>query len=216
MPRKKPPRLEEESILASARTAIIAVGGGRGFVVETNAQERFVITAAQCLPDLPRVPASHSRQRTYPSLLAPLDRGKAAVAAECLFIDPIADVAVLGGPDTQLLSQEAAAFAAFIAARAALPVTRTPIRTQRSTRGWLMTRAGEWKQCVLTGCGHPQQTALTIAVDGAARRYAPGMSGSPILDHAGHVVGVVSVGATLNPALPTRLPLAVLHRIIAL
>ena len=36
------------------------------------------------------------------------------VWAECLFADPVADIAVLGVPDEQYLSSEAAAFEALV------------------------------------------------------------------------------------------------------
>ena len=212
---KLEPTAEEKRVLAAASNAIVKVGVGRGFVVASGAGDRFVITAAQCLGDLPRLPASHATHRTYPALLRPLADGKTPVAAECLFVDPIADVAVLAGPDNQVLSKDAADFEAFIAAHAVLPMTRMPLRAHRSAQGWLMTAAGEWKRCILTGCGPPEQTALTIAVVGPPAGYAPAACGSPLLDAGGRVVGVVSLGEVLNPTLPTRLPLAVVHQIAA-
>jgi hypothetical protein len=215
MPTTLEPTAEEKRVLAAASNAIVKVGVGRGFVVASGAGDRFVITAAQCLRHLPPVAASHAKQRTYPALLGPLDDGKTPVAAECLFVDPIADIAVLGGPDSEVLSKDAADFEAFIAAHAVLPMTRTPLRAHRSAPGWLMTAAGEWKRCILTGCGPRDQTALTIAVVGPPPGYAPATSGSPLLDAAGRVVGVVSLGEVLNPTLPTRLPLAVVHQIVA-
>lgn len=95
--------------------AIVAVGkpgeGGRGFVVEIDRQ-RLVITAAHCLPPLSRkrrLPLPHlvsfPDERTYRALLGPLE-AKPTVSAECLFLDPIADIAVLGAPDEQHLAAE--------------------------------------------------------------------------------------------------------------
>jgi hypothetical protein len=53
------------------RAAVITVGEGRGFVVE--GWDRYVITAAHCLPHLPP-PASFlgANERTYKALLGPL------------------------------------------------------------------------------------------------------------------------------------------------
>jgi putative ABC transport system substrate-binding protein len=55
-----------------ATAAVIRVGDGRGFVVEGE-RERFVITAAHCLPHLPPChPAAYEEELTYQALLGPL------------------------------------------------------------------------------------------------------------------------------------------------
>lgn len=46
---------------------------------------------------------------TYKNFLGPLG-GKRQVWAECLFVDPIADIAVFGTPDTQDLYEQADAY----------------------------------------------------------------------------------------------------------
>ncbi len=82
-----------------AASAIIAVGKGRGFIVENGRDKRYVITAAHCLPFFPPcMAASFSEERTYRDLLKPLAARDRRVPAECLFADPVADVAVLGDP----------------------------------------------------------------------------------------------------------------------
>src|SRR5580765_2407384 len=76
---------------------IVTAGSGRGFVVE-SAGERLVITAAHCLPFLPPAQSFFgSKERTYGPLLSPLGDQPLAWAA-CRFVDPIADIAVLGSP----------------------------------------------------------------------------------------------------------------------
>ena len=77
---------------------VITAGSGRGFVVE-GAGERLVITAAHCLPFLPPAQSFFGpKERTYGPLLARLGDEPRAWAV-CRFIDPIADMAVLGSPD---------------------------------------------------------------------------------------------------------------------
>ena len=77
---------------------VITAGSGRGFVVEA-AGERLVITAAHCLPFLPPAqPFFGPKERAYGRLLAPLGEEPRAWAV-CRFVDPIADIAVLGSPD---------------------------------------------------------------------------------------------------------------------
>ena len=61
-----------DQIKREALRAIVAVGDGRGFVVQVD-EHRYVITAAHCLPDLPPAcAASYEHERTYGNLLGPL------------------------------------------------------------------------------------------------------------------------------------------------
>jgi hypothetical protein len=89
-----------------AESAVVTVGDGRGFVIK-HRHDRLVVTAAHCLPRFPPCHgASYLEERTYSELLAPLG-DDLAVWAECLFADPIADIAVLGSPDDQELTEAA-------------------------------------------------------------------------------------------------------------
>src|ERR1700676_4429023 len=72
------------------------------------------VTAAHCSPFFPPCHgASYTEERTYQALLAPLG-SEPSVWAECLFADPIADLAVLGSPDNQVLFDEADAYEALV------------------------------------------------------------------------------------------------------
>ena len=87
--------------------AILAVGGGRGFVVQDKRELRYVITAAHCPPKQPPAhPWSYIHERTYAKLLGSIKKKRRPVWAECVFADPVADIAVLGPPDSQELSEE--------------------------------------------------------------------------------------------------------------
>src|SRR5688572_22382495 len=102
MTRRSPVTASAPSPLTAA---VVRVGDGRGFLVEgtsfSRERERFVITAAHCLPRFPEPhPGSYGEERTYPDLLGPLD-GEPSVWAELVFADPIADLAVLGPPDPE-------------------------------------------------------------------------------------------------------------------
>lgn len=80
----------------TAARSVIRVGDGRGFVVKgRRPYERLIITASHCLHCLPTgFGIGHVEERTYGKLLAGLGQ-KPAVAAECLFVDPVSDLAVL-------------------------------------------------------------------------------------------------------------------------
>ena len=117
---------------AAFTPAVIKVGsGGRGFVVETKQGSRIVITAAHCvLADGRQMPPAHPwsylEERTYQRLLGPLGKAKPTVWAECLFIDPIIDIAVLGSPDSQELTDEANAYEALTGSLTPFAVVDAP------------------------------------------------------------------------------------------
>ena len=66
----------------------------------------MVVTTAHCLPRFP-VPYAGSdlEERTHKRLIGPLGE-KTTVWAECLFADPVADLAVLGAPDERAFFEE--------------------------------------------------------------------------------------------------------------
>lgn len=202
---------------------VIQVGkGGRGFVVQGR-NGRFVITAGHCLPKLPPYHgASYAWERTFKKLLGPL-KGSCTVWAECLYADPIADIAVLGSPDNQELSEEADAYEALVGGVAPLPIARPPL-TQSPRKyklpdgsehsvvgplkwegdGRLLSLAGRWFRCRLIA------NSRGLAITKTNQPIEGGMSGSPILTDKG-AVGVVCLGSgkgvgPLNPFLVRNLP----------
>ena len=105
--------------------AVVTVGDGRGFVVRGR-EKRYVITAGHCLPWLPPCHTdSRIQKRTYGKLLARMG-AKPSVCCECLFVDLLADLAILGPPDNQQLAEEAAAYERLVAAAETLTVAEPP------------------------------------------------------------------------------------------
>ena len=98
---------------SSKQSIVLKVGEGRGFVVAPKwslSREQYVITAAHCLPSFPpRISFSYPWERIYRKLLSPIGRRR-SVSAECVFVDPVADIAVLGSPDNQQFDEEANAY----------------------------------------------------------------------------------------------------------
>jgi hypothetical protein len=184
---------------------VVKVGDGRGFIIVYRAkvppivpplkpihgrrplrfiEQRLVVTAAHCLAlSIPCHAAAYSEERMC-TRLGTLDGGKKDVWAECLFVDPIADIAVLGQPDEQGFSDQADAYTELTE-----NASFTRIGIARSGRGWILSLAGQWVRTTLKvnqgiGC-----VGLSIGPTDA------GMSGSPILNDSGRAIGVVVIGA---------------------
>jgi hypothetical protein len=143
-----------------------------------------VVTAAHCLQELPLAHAMPNYQeRICWKLLGSLDGGKTEVWAECLFVDPIADIAVLGCPDMQKLGDEANAYRELTDN---VPVLR--IGNARNGQGWVLSLDGHWVRTTLEVFSGLEGMVLSIDPIEA------GMSGSPVLNDASRAVGVVAVG----------------------
>src|SRR5580765_7423289 len=154
--------MDLDARLARAKDAIVTVDAGRGFLVTQAPWPPRVITAGHCLPHLPPAhPWSHTEERTYPNLLGPLGLPP-TIAAECMFVDPIADLAVLECPDGQVLCDEAEAYEEFMEGRPALRIgTITELCT-----AWLLTLAGEWERCTMRPSMDGRSLTLIDATDG--------------------------------------------------
>ncbi|MGH7032932.1 MAG: S1 family peptidase [Stellaceae bacterium] len=181
--------------------------GGRGFIVGSRA--RFVVTASHCLPRLPAPdPGAYLAQRTFQALLGPL--GAACdVWAECVYVDPVADLAVLAAPDAKQLAAEAKNYELLVAQLkplriAALPPAHKgnapmPEAAEWEGPGRLFSLEGQWFECCL------RATRRSLWIGDKAQAFAGGMSGSPIADADGAAVGVLcTTGA--NPILVQHLP----------
>ena len=110
----------------AAKRAVVAVEKSRGFIIEITEQnldpDRVIITAAHCLPHVPCAdPASYTEKRTY-TKVGRLDGPTPEVLAECKFIDPVNDIAVLEKPDYEVFRKDADAYAALMEEVGALPI----------------------------------------------------------------------------------------------
>jgi len=181
---------------------VVRVDGGRGFIVVHRvkvhtdlrgrklvsvSEHRLVVTAAHCLP---RLPWTHSPMSyidgTYRDLLGSLNGNETNVSAECLFADPVADIAVLGCPDQQMLYEEASAYDSLTEG-----VSFLPIGKPKSGLGWVLSLDGRWIRSRLELFSGLPGVSLSIDPTEA------GMSGSPILNDIGQAIGVVSIGAEI-------------------
>jgi Trypsin-like peptidase domain len=177
---------------ASPKSAVITVGGGRGFVVmgkrrigEYYVTDEYVITAAHCLPHLPPCHAcSYTEERTYEGLLAPLG-GEPAVWAECLFADPVGDIAVLRSPDGQWNPEAMYPYLELMASTTPVQISDAP----QAGLGWLLSLDGRWFQGTFEHIGGP------LWLKDLTEEIKDGMSGSPIVSATGEAIGVVCVSS---------------------
>jgi hypothetical protein len=186
------------------RQAIVRVGGGRGFVVEHN-RVRLVITAAHCLPIddngyLKLTPAHCTHEKIYQKLLGPLS-AEPTVWCECRFVNPVADIAVLGCPEDQGLYCEILAYNKLVDSVRPLAITdasKMPGHTPGKAAAYLLSLDGEWCKCTVERSGFD----LRIEDQGLV---AGGMSGSPLVSMKGKAIGLVSTD-DCNPTLRDNLP----------
>ena len=157
-----------------------------------------VITAAHCLPHQPpAVAIAGEGERTYMALLAP-PQETPSIPALCIFVDAVADIAVLAASDDDISE----AFIRLTTAVKPLPVARTanqpPTQWQPAQ---LIALDGAWFPCCIQG----------RALSENARPIEGGMSGSPILDTRGRAIGVVTSSCESDLADVTHGPQAILY-----
>lgn len=179
---------------------VVRVGDGRGFIVEHD-QRPMIITAAHCLPNLPPAHAmSYLKERTYAKLIGSLG-GEKKIWAECLFVDPVADLALLGNPDDQELFDQAEAYSAFVGDRSAVCMSGNV-----TNNGWVLSLEGNWVPMLLHVVSGLFGTSLCIS------RTEAGQSGSPILNEAGQAVAVIVIGGSSAGIEGSQGPQPILYR----
>jgi Trypsin-like peptidase domain len=161
--------------------------------------ERFIVTAAHCLPRIPR--HLYDNDRPYKNLLGKLSASKPTVWAHCFFVDPVADIAALSEPDNQTFIEESEAYEALTEDLPHLHISRL---TDGKNRAWMLALNGEWFSATVEDPYHRGfWVTTTTPIPG-------GMSGSPILADDGSVIGVVSSEAP-PPATSGPQPVLVDH-----
>jgi hypothetical protein len=173
-----------------ALKSVLTVGDGRGFVIKVKGR-RLVVTAAHCFPELPPAHlAAHLDEKTF-KLLAPL-HGEASILTECVFADPVHDIAVLGPPDDQELSNGFDAYEALTESLTPLRIADAP----EQGRAWLLSLKGEWFSCSFRRNGIGRALVSPLFVGVLQQPIEGGMSGSPIVSDKGTAWGLVNAGGS--------------------
>jgi hypothetical protein len=161
-----------------------------------------VVTAAHCLPCVPEAhPARHVQEETCEKLLGPLG-AEPTVWATCLFADPVADIALLGSPDSPDLYDEANRYRELVWDRFALEIADAPrLGPDEKSSVALLSLDGEWLIHEATTMEHSHW----LTFDHRNDPTKGGMSGSPILSLDGKALAVLSTGI-LSPLVWDCLP----------
>jgi hypothetical protein len=173
-----------------ATASVMQVGDGRGFLVEVankyfDYPRRRIVTAAHCLPEMPPPHrAMNLNEKTYPDLLGPLGE-KPTVWAECLFADPLSDLAVLGPPDGEELYDQCEAYEELVESLFPLPIAET----EREGEAFLLSLDNRW-----FSARYERINWGPLCLSKLEQRIERGMSGSPVLDASGAAIGVVNLG----------------------
>jgi hypothetical protein len=164
-----------------------------------------VVTAAHCLPRWPPQPSSFE-ERTYFDFVGSIEEVNHEIAVECLFADPISDVAILAAPDSQRLHDECTAFEQFVSDRPAFSIESERTGPGQSSlfgpdpaTDYALTLQNDWRGG--SPCVPPfirDKRTVMLSHDS----IVGGMSGSPLISETGHVLSLVSI-SELNDRGPT-------------
>lgn len=120
------------------------------------------------------------------------------LCAECLFVDPVADIAVLGAPDSQYFYEESEAYEDLIESVPALTVRDIHGEGKHGwvsdAPAWVLSLDNKWTECKVSR----RDRGYTISEP--ARVLRPGVSGSPVISGNGSVFGVATEGRDNAPA----------------
>ena len=201
---------------------MIRVGAsGRGFIVSAGEDERYVITAAHCLPRS-RYPSPHlansATDLTFRNFLGRLSQKRLTIWAELYAINLCDDFAVLRAPDHQDLSDQFEQYEKFTEAPITISASPDALaphlwKNDPGKPAWMLSLDGEWQRCVVYNGGR----FLTLKTE---QKIESGMSGSPIIDDKGAAIGVISTASdggdfnfNLGPSLTDCLPAHLLRKL---
>jgi hypothetical protein len=181
----------------NAKRAVVRVGNGRGFIVSAGEYDRYVITAAHCVP-FDQLPLAHlandATNLTFENIIGQLDAERQTICGELCVFNLCDDLAVFSAPDNQELSGECELFEQFTAAAMIIGYPPAMVESYKwadvaGAAAWVLSLVGEWQECKLHNGGRFLTLDKNATIDG-------GMSGSPIINEHGAAVGVISTGSS--------------------
>jgi len=147
------------------------------------------------LPHPPKMPCYSWQETTYANMLAPLGE-EPSVWAECLFFDPVSDLAILGEPDNQEVAEQWDAYMTLVDGRKPFAVA-----APETGEGYMLALDGvSWQPTPVKVHTNMWSNSLSTGPN------LPGQSGSPIVDAKGRAVALVSKSGGAQPTLKSQLP----------
>jgi S1-C subfamily serine protease len=160
------------------------LGHGRGFIVEAGCA-RYVATAGHCLPKLPPAASfTGAGEKTY-AVFGYRDGNE----AECVFADPVSDLAILGAPDSQEFPE-----AAELWERVVMGERRTVLAIGDVADGDPVYIPAKWSND-RTHRATARVIGRALWIECPTSVLKGGMSGSPILSADGRAVGVFTTSS---------------------
>ncbi len=129
-------------------------------------------------------------EKTYRRLLRLIGSKKRRTSVECLFVDPLSDIAVLGSPDNETFSEESTRYEKLVESVKPVSIGDT---VKEGERLWMLGLDGKFKSATCLGF-----SGSRLWLRGADVK--PGISGSPILNEKGLAVGVCNLGRVRSAA----------------
>jgi hypothetical protein len=122
-----------------------------------------------------------------------------------------ADIATLGPPDDQACPEDYLAFVKLCEAIQGLAMSAEPINVDEPRPVHVLTHTGEWVRGTVTRPGWQDALPGPTAWLEAERPIRPGTSGSPVVDDAGRLVGIISWTKEVRDGEPTHGVMPVAH-----
>ncbi len=166
----------------------------------------FVVTATHCIKWDPR-----GGMALGDHFLEPIETNSGAhFRLKPYFADPISDIAVLGEPDNQELPEDADAFEQWREHTDPIPLAVVSLDAGYNLPVHVFAYKDEWIRATLEWYGMPGALPNGRILMKAKRPIVGGTSGSPVVDHGGRLVGVVSQagGAVSQPTYDGPMPIA--------
>jgi hypothetical protein len=186
--------LKNKPTLLTSAVVQVRNGKGRGFIVGPAHRDRYIVTAAHCVPRW-RYPRPHLangiNELTFPNFVRPLGVKRGTVWAELCVLNLTDDIAVFRGPDDQELSDEADQYEQFTAKAMKVSAPPAAVESYRwlevsGSKAWVLSLDDRWLPCSVHNGGR-FLTLSGVEIKG-------GMSGSPILNAEGAAIGLISTG----------------------
>jgi S1-C subfamily serine protease len=154
---------------------------GRGFLVHGG----YILTAAPCIP----WSNEGLMALDVPFLVKIITADGSQLVGQILAVEPVADIAVIGSPDSQTFYEASNAFDDFAESSERLILCDDEFPFGKSFPVHVFTHCGKWLSGEAVRWGGENESTVCIETDPG---ITSGTSGSAIVNDCGEVVGVVS------------------------